>query len=647
MKKNTLSFKIISRILLFSMILGGIIFSIYYYYSRSSIESMTRANAIFLAENTVNKIEEVIKPAEKIPENLAWIIESGSISKDSITSFLMRIVKNNPSIYASAIAFEPYTFSTNEKFYAPYAFRNGDQIETTILGADDYNYFIMDWYQIPATLKEPYWTEPYYDEGGAGALLSTYSVPFYVRKAGQRVFGGVITIDISLEWLTDIVNSVKIFETGYAFLLSRNGVYVTHPNRAQIMNETIFTRAKELNEPKMREIGRDMIQGNSNLSSITLKDKGFVWIYYTRLSSTKWSLAVVYPHREMFARLHQLNLVILLLSLIGLGLLLFFTIKIIDKLISPLTKFAHSARTIAEGNFNAALPKIENNAEMMELHDSFQFMQKELSNYIIHLKETTSAKEKIESELRIAKEIQMGMIPHIFPPFPDMTQIDLFALLEPAKEVGGDLYDFFLIDDTHLCFAIGDVSGKGVPASLFMAVTRTLLRSMAPKQRSPKIIIDALNNSLTLGNESSMFVTFFLAIINIETGEMKYSNAGHNPPAIIHENGEVEFFEITKEIPLGLFDDFEYTERERIITKNERLFLYTDGITEAENWNEELYTEKKLMECLSTVDSLDPSEIVMKVARDVVVHVNDYQQSDDLTMLCLIYYGNKNYGRDN
>jgi len=640
MKKNTLSFKIISRILFFCMVLGVVVFSIYYYYSRSTIQSMTRQNAIFLAENTVNKIEEVIKPAEKIPENLAWIIESGSISKDSIRSFLTRLVKYNPSIYASSIAFEPYSFSNTEKFYAPYVFRNGDQLESTFLGADDYNYFIMDWYQIPATLKEPYWSEPYYDEGGAGALLSTYSVPFYVRKNNQRVFGGVITIDISLDWLTDIVNSVKIFETGYAFLLSRNGVYVTHPNRAQIMNETIFTRAKELDEPEMREIGREMIQGKNNLSSITLKDKGYVWIYYTRLPSTKWSLAVVYPHREMFASLHRLNLTILLLSFIGMGLLLFFTIKIIDKLISPLTKFAHSARTIAEGNFNATLPKIETNDEMKELHDSFEFMQKELSNYIVHLKETTSAKEKIESELRIAKEIQMGMIPHIFPPFPNLTQIDLFALLEPAKEVGGDLYDFFLIDDTHLCFAIGDVSGKGVPASLFMAVTRTLLRSMAPNQRSPKIIINSLNKSLTLGNESSMFVTFFLAIINIETGEMKYSNAGHNPPVIMRENGEVEFFEIVKEIPLGLFEDFQYSEKERIITKNERIFLYTDGITEAENWNEELYSEQKLIDCLSNVNSLDPSEIVMKVARDVVVHVNDYQQSDDLTMLCIIYLGN-------
>jgi sigma-B regulation protein RsbU (phosphoserine phosphatase) len=266
-------------------------------------------------------------------------------------------------------------------------------------------------------------------------------------------------------------------------------------------------------------------------------------------------------------------------------------------------------------------------------------MQRELDNYIVHLKETTSAKEKIESELRIAKEIQMGMIPHIFPPFPNINQIDLFARLEPAKEVGGDLYDFFMIDDTHLCFAIGDVSGKGVPASLFMAVTRTLLRSLAPKQKSPKIIVEALNKSLAQGNESSMFVTFFLGILDIKTGELKYTNAGHNPPVLMHDDDGTEYFEITKDIPVGLFEDFEYTEMERIIKRNDRIFFYTDGITEAENTKEELYSDEKLLHLLTSTKSMVPSEIISAVEEDVKIHVGDNEQSDDLTMMCVIYYG--------
>jgi len=639
MKKNSLAFKIISRILLFCMALGLVIFSIYYYYTRTTIERSARENAISLADNTISKIEEIIKPTETIPNNLAWIIETGAIPKDSILPFLTKVVKNNPSIYASAIAFEPYAFNKDKYYYSPYAYRNGDSIEETFLGAADYDYFIMDWYQIPSVIQQPYWSEPYYDDNGGNALLTTYSVPFYMNENGKREFGGIITIDISLEWLTDIVNSVKIFETGYAFLISRNGMYVTHPNREDIMNKTIFTKARELDDPQIRELGREMISGKSNLWNISLKGPGNVWIYHKQLSSTKWTLGVVYPNNEMYAELHKLNLIIIILSLIGLVLLMFFTTRIINKLLSPLTKFAKSARVIAEGNFNSELPAIETNNEMKELHESFQFMQNELANYIENLKETTSAKEKIESELRIAKEIQMGMIPHIFPPFPDMPEINLFASLESAKEVGGDLYDFFILDQNRLCFAIGDVSGKGVPASLFMAVTRTLLRSVADKSKNTAEIVQSINKTLSFNNESNMFVTFFLGILDVGTGQLNYCNAGHNPPVLIKNNKEVNYFEITKAIPVGLFEDFSYIEETIQIQTGDQVFLYTDGLTEAEDIDNKLFGDEHLLEFLRKNVILDPKLLIEKTIGEVAVHVNGHIQSDDLTMLSITFNG--------
>jgi len=639
MKKNSLSFKIISRILLFYLALGIVVISIYYYYSRTTIEEKTRENAIFLADNTINSIEEVIKPSEKIPENLSWMMETGSIPEDSILSFLIKLVKHNPTIHGTTIAFEPNVFKEGTRAYAPHAFRNGDTIETTNLWSPNYNYFIADWYQIPATLQQPYWSEPYFEGSGEGALLSTYSVPFYEHKSGERIFGGIITIDISLEWLTDIVNSVKIFETGYAFLLSRHGVYVTHPNRNHIMNETIFTKAKELELPEMRIIGRSMIKGESILTSITLPDKGFVWIYHTQLPSTKWSLGVVYPHREMFTGLHRLNLIVLLVSLAGLALLVFFTVRIINRLISPLTKFSKSARIIAEGNFNAELPQITTRDEMKELHDSFEFMQKELDNYMVNLKETTSAKEKIESELRIAREIQMGMIPHIFPPFPDLPEIDLFASLESAKEVGGDLYDFFLVDETHLCFAIGDVSGKGIPASLFMAVTRTLLRSVADKNKNTAEIVSSINKTLAFNNESNMFVTFFVGILDIRKGELKYCNAGHNPPIMIKDGKEVNYFNFTKAIPIGLFEAYDYKEEIVQMQPNDQIFLYTDGLTEAEDKDSNLFGDDQLLETIRQYPDSSPEQMIRNTIKAVARHVNGYTQSDDLTMMSITYFG--------
>lgn len=639
MKKNTLAFKIIFRILVFSGILGAVTISVYYFYSRDTIKSMTEENAIYLAGNTVNEIEEIIKPVEKLPENLSWMIEAGSLPKDSVFPFLKKIVEHNPTVYGTAIAFEPYTFDESRKFYSPYAYRSDGETDTTNLGGEDYNYFLKDWYQIPKTIDSAYWSEPYYDEGGGNALMTTYSVPFYRNVDGERKFWGVITIDISLEWLREIVNEVEIYETGYAFLVSSNGTYVTHPSSRHIMNETIFTRAKEENQPKMREIGRDMIRGNSKLTSIDLHDRGKVLVYHKQLPSTEWALGVVYPHDEMYASLREFNWLIASIALVGLILLTFFTVRIIKQMTGPLSRFAESARLIAGGNFDVELPKVETNDEMKELRNAFAYMQNELADYIVHLKETTSAKEKIESELRIAKEIQMGMIPHTFPPFPDLNQLDLYAMLEPAKEVGGDLYDFFLIDERHLCFAIGDVSGKGVPASLFMAVTRTLLRSLAPRQQSPKAIVEAMNYSLSQGNDSSMFVTFFLGILDVKTGELRYVNAGHNPPVLISEDKGAEYFEITKDIPVALIEDFEYTDMKMTIGKNDRLFLYTDGITEAENAQAELYSDKKLLEYLNGQSTLVPAEIIQNVEKEVTTHVDGNEQSDDLTMLCVIYYG--------
>ena len=647
MKRNTLSYKIIIRILSIVILIGAVVFSVYYFYTRTMLTEMTKKNAISLADNTVNKIEEVIRPSEKLPENLTWMLESGALPRDSIFPFLRKLMKNNPDISGCVIAYEPYSVDPGRKYYAPFAYVKDGKIDTSFLGGEDLNYFIRDWYQIPAMMEKPYWTEPYFAEGGGDMFLTSYSVPFYKKEDGKREVAGVITIDISLDWLTDIVNSVEILETGYAFLLSGNGVYVTHPNRDHIMNETIFTRARELEQPVLREIGREMIHGKSNLRSLKLKGTGDVLVYYTPIPSTQWSLGVVYPRDEIYAGLHQMNWLLTVLVVIGLAVLTFITIRTVKQVTSPLARFARTARVIAEGNFDVELPKTDDTEELKELRGSFDFMQKELSDYIVHLKETTSAKEKIESELRIAKEIQMGMIPHIFPPFPNLNQLDLYAKLEPAKEVGGDLYDFFLIDDKHLCFAIGDVSGKGVPASLFMAVTRTLLRSLAPRQESTKTIVESLNKSLAQGNESSMFVTFFLGILHIETGELQYTNAGHNPPVIKDGQGHTEFFEITKDIPVGLFEDYKYSESRRTINKNDRLFLYTDGITEAENEREELYSDEKLLSFLSGLSHVEPLEIVNSVESDVKKHVDGNEQSDDLTMLCLSYFGNSNHGKNN
>lgn len=642
MKKTTLSYHIIKNVLLFCIALFLLIFSIYYYFARKTIREDTRENSEYLAKTTINKIELVLTLAEKNPQIIARMLESSFLSKDSLIPFLKSMLSVNNSLYGSIIAFEPNYFPEKGIYFAPYVFRQGDSICSSVLGDRNYEYFYMDWYQIPKITNEPYWSEPYFDEGGGNVLMTTYSVPFYTLIDGAKTFSGVVTIDISLEWLTKIISDVKILESGYAFLLSRNGVVISHPNSEYIMNQTIFTIAKENNQPGMRETGRSMIRGESSFQAAEFRSAwrpGKLWINYAPLPSSKWSMGIIYPEEEMFASLHRMNFILLVLIVIGLLSLSFVIFKIVSKLTSPLKDFADSARVIASGNFNVRLPDIKTEDEMKELHNSFSFMQKELDQYMATLKETTSAKEKIESELRIANEIQMSMIPHIFPPFPELPQIDLFATLKSAKEVGGDLYDFFLIDGNKFCFVIGDVSGKGVPASLFMAVTRTLVRSISDKIHSPSAIVESLNRSISQNNDSNMFITLFLGILDLENGSLRYTNAGHNPPVLIKKGGEAHMFEKTKFIPAGLFEDFKYGESSVEINKGDKLFLYTDGVSEAENSAGELFGEQLIMQVINNHNTARPQELIAAMENEISAHVNGYTQSDDITMMTIVYNG--------
>ncbi len=638
-KTNRLSFRIIIRVLIITTSLFVVILLGYNYYTSKIIREATKENAIELAGNLAGRIEQILQPMEKIPEMVASTMELGLIHPDSLDIILQNILLRNPTIYGAAIAFEPDYFPEKGRYHMLYAYRENDKVHSVILGGDNYNYFYMDWYQIPAIMQKTYWTEPYFDEGGGNTLMATYSVPFFCTRDGEKRFAGIATVDLELHWLTDMVNAIRIFDTGYAFMLSRNGMAVTHPDRTMIMNKSIFSNAEEWGAPIMREIGRELIRGESQFRQYTLPGRPKLWAYYRNLESNQWSIMVVFPDREMYASLRAMNTMLIFFILVGLILLSLILSGVINRLSKPLVQVADSARSIAAGNFNVKLPQITTRDEMQELRDAFAHMQRELSTYLINLKEATAAKEKIESELRIARDIQMAMIPHTFPPFPDLPQIDLFAMLKSAKEVGGDLYDFFIMDKDKFCFAVGDVSGKGVPASLFMAMTRTLLRTIADREKSPALIMESLNRSLAFNNESNMFVTFFMGIIDLRTGILHFSNAGHNPPVLLSASGEIKAFDISKSIPLGLFEDFVYTESSLQLKPGDQIFAYTDGVTEAENKSDELFEEERMFSILEQQRQSSPRDMIRLMSIAIEDHVGDHPQSDDITMLTVAYNG--------
>lgn len=368
-----------------------------------------------------------------------------------------------------------------------------------------------------------------------------------------------------------------------------------------------------------QERGAAMLQNDDTLS----------YAFYAPIESTGWSVGLLCPHDEVFAGLNAMKVKVCVVFAVGIIVMLVLCYHIVRRQTRPLIDFATSAQKIAEGNFRTRLPDIRSNDEMKKLRDSFDFMQQSLIEYTEELKRTTANRERIESELRIASCIQMGMIPKAFP---NRKDVDLYAALIPAKEIGGDLYDFFIHED-KLFFTVGDVSGKGVPASLLMAVTCSLFRNIAVRLKSAEAIVCSLNDSIAETNKTGMFVTLFLGIIDLKTGNMEYCNAGHNAP-VLHHKGAGTFLDTVSNIPLGVLAGFEYQKQKMLLAPDTQLFVYTDGVTEAENTDKELFSDERLMKLFADPK---PSKTPKEKVQEVHTHAKDAEQSDDITLLCLHY----------
>lgn len=630
-----IALKLIILILTSTFIIFASIFVYNYIFTKRMIKKNIENNAETLAQATVNRIETVLRSIEKVPLNLAKFLEDLNCRDQEIMGLIKSVVKNNPEIYGATIAFEPYARARNIKKFAPYYYKRKDRVNFTFI---PYDYFYYDWYQIPKMLNRPVWSEPYYDRGAGNIIMSTYSVPFYGLVDGRKRFMGVVTADVSLEWLRRIVSSIRIGKTGYGFLITKNGTFVTHPISQLIMNETIFTIAQARNDKRLRKIGRRMIKGMSGYeeikSIVTRKD---CWLVYKPLPSSSWTLGVLFPKKELMADVVKLNNMVLILGIVGFVGLFLIIIMIANSIANPLRKLSEATESIAKGNLDTPVPEIRSKDEVGALADSFRYMQESLKKYIKELTETVAEKERIESELKIARDIQMGILPKEFPPFPDRKEIDIYAVLEPAREVGGDFYDFFFVDDDHLSIAIGDVSGKGVPAAIFMSLTKSLLRAKATQGLSPELVLRRLNEDICLNNPSLLFVTVFFGMLNVRTGEFRYSNAGHNPPYLIHSDGRVELLPATGNIAIGVMEDAVYDSRTISLKKGDRLFLYTDGVTEAMNERNELFSDKRLEKELSAITDMEPKSMIESIMKDIKVFCGTAPQSDDITILSLIF----------
>ncbi len=320
---------------------------------------------------------------------------------------------------------------------------------------------------------------------------------------------------------------------------------------------------------------------------------------------------------------------------VGLTLLFIFCTIAIYRMVKPLQLFAESAMNIAQGNLDTPLPEIQSQDELLQLRNSFEYMQASLKQHIEDLKNTTSSQLRLQSELTIAHDIQMGMIPTIFP---ERDDLDLFASMTPAKEVGGDLYDFILEGDEFF-FIIGDVAGKGVPASLYMAVTRTLFRNLAGNYQSVANIMREMNHAIASTNDSMIFVTAFIGVLDLKTHHLTYCNAAHNAPVIQMADGSCRLLDVITNLPIGLEDHFNYEEQHIPFPVDTSLLLYTDGLTEAmyiaSASDRKLFGEERVLHDLEKNKNASAIEVVDYLKQHVTVFADGTEQGDDLTLMFL------------
>lgn len=576
----------------------------------------------------ISDIEQVIGEVEGAVNNVDWFVQRNPGNARFMYDATRELVTTNPNIIGSAVAFEPGYFR-GRYWFAPYTCVDAETggLKSFQMGNASYDYHQLDWYRVPRLHDQAMWSEPYFDEGGGGLQMATYSLP--LKDTTGRFFG-ILTSDISLEWLSNRIKEISPYALSYATLVSARGTFIAHPDSTRLLNRTIFDVAAREDDPDMLVIAEEMVAGKKGFRTF---NHGENFAAYGPLSNG-WSLLVVNNYNEVFINIVLFNVWMIFFLIIGLAGLYYGCRKVIRRQTMPLVEFSQSAMTMGKGNFQAMLPEVKTQDELAYLRKSLEYMQWSINDYIREIKTTTASNERYESELNIARAIQMGMLPH---DFPEMADCSLHAMVQPAKEVGGDLYDFVDAGDS-LYFMVGDVSGKGVPAALFMAITRAVFRFVGSMGLPLAEVMRRVNNSLCDGNDNLMFVTLFAGRLDRKTGTLTYCNAGHNPILVIPPAGQPRLVHAKPNLAAGLVTGFPYEEEHIQLESGSRLILYTDGVTEAERVDTEQFGEERLLAWAGNLKGEVSSQAAtLSLYSAVKDFTRGAQQSDDITILSILY----------
>ena len=620
-------------------------------------------------------VSRVLSEVQVSTSNRVSEIQDHLGEPDRLADIMRRIVETNPRVRSCGLSFVDNYFPKKGRWFCPYAVRpDSGAVETRIIGSAQQDYLQAEWFLEALAADSAYWSKPFFDATDSVTPLTAYMIPIHDKKGKTvAILGADLKLDLikghEISGVDYNGNDVKLYinnnqtidvgdderlslERGwrfisYNFIIDSDGTFIAHPDSGRILKDNYFELAKTTNDTIDDHLGKLMVAGKSGsyrdergrIEHFDFFDQDVTdsYVFYSHIAHTSWSIGLVVPRFLIDALALGMGLAFLIL--IGLGLLAGSIVGrfVIKRMVRPLTKLADSANEVAKGNFSVPLPKMKHNDEIRLLRDSFEGMQHSLKEYIEELKDTTASKAAIENELKVAHDIQMSMLPKTFPPYPERDDVDIYGMLTPAKDVGGDLFDFYIRDE-KLFFCIGDVSGKGIPASLVMAMTRSLFRNISLHVSEPNVIMRGLNAAVADGNDTNMFVTLFLGVLDLHTGVLQYCNAGHDSPLLI--GGIVRTLDCDSNLPIGVLDDWAFTLQEIQLESPTTIFLYTDGLNEAEDSMHAQFGEGRILsvaESQMAAGIVEPAVIVSQMQEAVHRFVDEAEQSDDMTMLAIKY----------
>jgi len=591
-------------------------------YKRMRLDGITKA-VEFETEKVNKTIAEIERGAVWFAQGAKLCFESQSeeLGEDLVVEY----IRSFPTSIGGGFWYEPYAFSDEKLRFGAYAFFDEAvgkvRLDDTFF-MDEYDYHSMNWYrEVSENISRPYqvvWTKPYIDDSGSYSLMTTAGAGAFDERG---LLIAVSTLDWEIEEVIHQLSEIKPTRNSFVLLCA--------PEKNCIISNTYTDGGA--GEP-LSGLGWDYKADRFALY-------GTEYMNFNRILDNGWLLSVYVPENEIFEEVESRNNRFSTIITGAFLILLTSAAYLLSRLINrPLRKLTSGVTELGGGDLDKQI-EIRSKDEFGTLAAAFNKMTVDLKTSIEQNARERAEKERIGAELSIATQIQANMLPCIFPAFPHRTEFDIYASMEPAKEVGGDFYDFFMVDDNTLAVVIADVSGKGVPAALFMVIAKTLIKNNAQGGKSPKEVFETVNNILCENNEAGMFVTAFMGYLDIPSGKFTYVNAGHNPPLIKKEDGKYEFLKTKSGFVLAGMEDMVYKQQEIAFYPNDELFLYTDGVTEAVNHKYALFGDPRLLETTDKYIDLPPKEFTVSVKREIDKFADGAEQADDITMLVMRYVG--------